>query len=125
MRTSIRLVLAAALAFATLALFACTEKGPSALSINDVRSDPSAYVGEITVTGIMGATAPRDPSIFGVMDKSELTCTSPNCNKYFLPVRYAGGIPQMGDEVVITGQFMPGGQLFAATSVKVLRNHPL
>lgn len=107
-------------------LSACKDSTPAALNINDLRSDPGAFNGTLTVTGILGAYSQHDPQIFGIMDKTELQCTSPNCNKFYLPVRYAGGpVPAYGDEVVITGSFMPGTSLFAATDLKVVRNHKL
>lgn len=107
-------------------LSACKDNTPAAaLNINDLRSDPGAFSGTLTVTGILGAYSQHDPQIFGIMDKTELQCTSPNCNKFYLPVRYAGQVPSYGDEVVITGSFMPGTSLFAATELKVVRNHKL
>jgi hypothetical protein len=118
----------AALVFA-LALSACNQgtAATSALNVNDLRSDPGAYSGELTVTGIMAAVSQQDAQIFGIMDKTELTCNSPNCNKYYLPVRFEGQRPAHGDEVVVTGTFvdMPGGKILAAKSVNVLRNHKL
>ncbi|WP_305045700.1 hypothetical protein [Geoalkalibacter sp.] len=108
-----------------VSLSACSENAPAALNVNDLRSDPGAFNGTLTVTGILGAFSQHDPQIFGIMDKSELQCTSPNCNKFYLPVRFAGQVPGYGDEVVITGSFMPGSMLFAATDLKVVRNHKL
>jgi predicted small lipoprotein YifL len=113
------------MALMLVTLTACQDRGPTALNINDLRSDPGAFTGTLTVTGILGAFSQHDPQIFGVMDKSELQCTSPNCNKFYLPVRFAGPIPAYGDEVVVTGSFMPGTTLFAATELKVIRNHSL
>lgn len=120
-----RALLGAAALAALVLLSACKDGGPKPLNINDIKSDPTAYTGEIRVTGIMAATAPADPRLFGVMDLTELACTTPNCNKYLLPVRYEGNLPALGDEVVVTGSFLPGGQVFAATSVTVVRNHKI
>ncbi|KIH75797.1 hypothetical protein SAMN05660860_02934 [Geoalkalibacter ferrihydriticus] len=108
-----------------VSLSACSENTPAALNINDLRTDPGAFTGTLTVTGILGAFSQNDPQIFGIMDKSELQCTSPNCNKFYLPVRYAGPAPAYGDELVVTGSFMPGTSLFAATDIKIVRNHNL
>ncbi len=114
--------------FAVLALLlvlsAC-DRSPAALNVNDVKSDPGAYKGELHIAGVMAAVAESDAQIFGIMDITELQCTTPDCHKFLLPVRYAGKVPAMGDEVVVSGEFIQGGQIFAATDVKVRRNHKL
>ncbi len=110
--------------FALFVLTAC-DSGPKALNVNDVKSDPGAYSGELSITGIMAAVAQNDPQVFGIMDVSELLCTSPDCHKFLLPVRFEGQRPAMGDEVVVTGEFVYGGRLFAAKNVTVRRNHKL
>lgn len=99
----------------------------SALQVNQVGADPSAYSGTITVTGIMAGTSPQDPSVFGMFDLKELQCTTPNCNKLYLPVKYQGAMPKPGDEVRVSGSFIktPGGFLFSASNVKVVRNHQI
>ena len=97
----------------------------NALQVNQVASDPSAYSGTVTVTGIMAGTFPQDPSVFGIFDLKELKCTTPNCNKIYLPVKYQGTMPKPGDEVWVGGSFMKTseGFLFLASNVKVVRNH--
>ena len=97
----------------------------AALQVNQVASDPSAYSGTITVTGIMAGVSPQDPSVFGIFDLKELQCKSPNCNKIYLPVRYQGTMPKLGDEVQVSGSFVPvsGSYIFSASNVKVVRNH--
>jgi hypothetical protein len=126
-RTYVRAAVAALIL--ALALSACNQgtAATSALNVNDLRSDPGAYSGELTVTGIMAAVSQQNPQIFGIMDKTELTCNNPDCHKYFLPVRFEGQRPAHGDEVVVTGTFidMPGGKILVAKSVNVLRNHKL
>jgi hypothetical protein len=99
----------------------------NALQVNDVGADPAAYVGEITIVGIMAATSNNDADIFGIMDKQELQCTVADCNKVLIPVKYDGEMPVMGDEVKITGSFTTssGGYLFTASDVHVIRNHTL
>ena len=99
----------------------------NALQVNQVTSDPSAYRGTITVTGIMAGIAPQDPSVFGIFDLKELQCNTPNCNKIYLPVKYQGVMPKLGDEVQVSGSFTPvsGSYLFSATNVKVVRNHKI
>jgi hypothetical protein len=117
----------AALAVVAVASIAAVnlKTGPLPLNVNDVRSDPTAFQGTLTIVGIMAAVSPTDPTIFGVMDKSELLCNSPNCNKFYLPVRYEGPRPAHGDEVEVTGTFTHGGRLLTATAVKTLRNHKI
>ncbi len=99
----------------------------NALQVNQVGADPSAYSGMITVTGIMAGTSPQDPGIFGMFDLKELQCTTPNCNKLYLPVKYQGSMPKPGDEVRVSGSFIntTGGFLFSATDVKVVRHHQI
>lgn len=98
-----------------------------ALGVNEVASDPAAFTGTITVTGVTYGFSRQDPNLFGIMDVKELQCQSPNCNKLILPVKYQGTLPAAGDEVRLTGSFVNtgGGYLFAAEQVKVLRNHKL
>lgn len=95
------------------------------LQVNQVASDPSAYSGAITVTGVMAGTSPQDPSVFGIFDLKELKCTTPNCNKIYLPVKHQGTMPKPGDEVQVSGGFVKtsDGYLFSASNVKVVRNH--
>ena len=98
-----------------------------ALGVNDVGADPAAYVGEITITGIMAAVSQEDATIFGIMDVAELQCQLENCNKIILPIQYGGQTPAMGDEVLVTGSFSDTqkGRLFKASNVQVVRNHQL
>lgn len=98
-----------------------------ALSVNEVASDPAAFTGTITVTGVTYGFSRQDPNIFGIMDVKELQCQSPNCNKLILPVKYQGQLPAGGDEISMTGSFVNagGGYLFAAEQIKVLRNHQI
>lgn len=101
--------------------------GANALQVNQVAADPSAYSGTVTVTGIMAGTSPQDPSVFGIFDIKELQCTTPNCNKIYLPVKHQGTMPKPGDEVRVSGSFIKtnNGYLFAASNVKVVRNHKI
>jgi hypothetical protein len=118
--------IAVALAVGIALAYALFFRGDAnALQVNQVASDPSAYSGTITVTGIMAGTSPQDPSVFGIFDLKELKCTTPNCNKIYLPVRYQGVMPKPGDEVQVSGSFtqVSGNYIFTAASVKVVRNH--
>lgn len=122
------LVLAAALAVGITLAYGMFFRGDAdALQVNQVASDPAAYSGTITVTGIMAGTSPQDPGIFGIFDLKELQCTTPNCNRLYLPVRYQGPMPKLGDEVRVSGSFLKtsGGFIFSASELKVVRNHHL
>ena len=76
---------------------------------------------------IMGGISQSDKSIFGIMDVKELQCKTQNCNKMFIPIKYQGQMPILGDEVKVSGSFvkMNDGYFFAAQNVKVLRNHKI
>ena len=115
-------LLSAAIAFAAIAC-----GGPSGLGVNQIRDNPSLLQGTVTVQGVVGGFSQQDPRIFGVMDLSELNCQNPNCGRFYLPVRADGSSPRIGDEVRITGRLTdePGGKVFAATKVHVVRNHRL
>lgn len=120
------LIIGGAVALVALILILVAGVGNSrALSVNDVGSDPAAFSGTITITGIVAGVSQQDPSIIGMMDKKELQCTTPNCNKFYLPFKASGYSPNRGDEVRATGSFAPagGGYIFMADSVKVVKNH--
>jgi len=123
------IVLAAALLVGVALAYALFFRGTAdTLQVNQVAADPSAYSGTITVTGIMAGTSPQDPSILGIFDLKELNCTTANCNKLYLPVKYQGAMPKPGDELLISGSFMKmsdGGFIFSAASLKVVRSHSL
>lgn len=122
------LIIAGALLLGVAVAFAAVQlSGPKALGVKEVSSDPAAFSGTITVVGIMGGVSQQDTTVFGIMDVMELKCTTPNCNKVFLPVKYQGQMPVVGDEVRVTGRFvsMEGGYLFTADGVKVVRHHKI
>ena len=110
------------IAFVTISM-----RDAKALNVRDVGGDPLSFTGVITITGIMGGVSRQDPSIFGVMDVSELQCKTVNCNKLLIPVKYQGKQPVLGDEVKISGSFVESGDglIFTAQNVKVLRNHKI
>lgn len=95
------------------------------LQVNQLAADPAAYNGPVTVTGITAGTSQQDPTVFGIFDLQELKCKTPNCEKIYLPVKYQGTMPKQGDEVRVIGTLVKsdGGFIFAATHVKVVRNH--
>lgn len=120
----------AAIALAVVAIIGfvvLTMGDAKALNVKDVGNDPASFKGTITITGIMGGVSQQDPSIFGIMDIKELQCKTQNCNKLFIPIRYQGQTPKIGDEVKVTGSFakLPDGFLFTAQQVKVVRNHKI
>lgn len=121
------LIAAAAIAGAVLTYLLFFKGSAQALQVNQVGADPSAYSGTITVTGVMAGTSPQDPTILGMFDLKELKCTTPNCNKFYLPVKYQGSMPKPGDEVRVSGSFLntQGGYLFMASSIKVVRHHQI
>lgn len=110
-----------------LAVVITTKSSGDILHVNQVGTDPLAYSGTITVTGIMAGFSTSDPGIFGIYDIKELQCTTPNCNKLYVPVRYQGTMPKVGDEILITGSFLkdPKGVVFTAEKLKVVRNHQI
>lgn len=104
-----------------------TSTDAKPLSVSDVASDPSAFNGTITITGVMGGISELDKSVFGIMDVKELQCKSQNCNKVFIPIKFQGQMPMLGDEVRVDGSFVKvgDGYLFSAKKIKVLRNHKI
>ena len=120
-------IAAAVVAGIALTYALVSKGGASTLQVNQVAADPSAYSGTVTVTGIMAGTSPQDPSVFGIFDIKELQCKTPNCNKIYLPVKHQGVMPKPGDEVRVSGSFVKtsDGYLFAASNVKVVRNHKI
>lgn len=108
-------------------VFLLSGDNAKAFSVNDVASDPAAFNGTITITGIMGGVSRVDKSVFGLMDVKELQCTTPNCNKLLIPVKYQGTAPVPGDEVRVTGSIIKitDGFMFVAQNVKVVRHHKI
>jgi len=126
MKKQYLIVAAGILLFASALIFTGT-RDTRALNVNDVAPDPLAYTGVITVTGIMAVVSKENPNLFGIMDKSELQCTTPDCSKFYLPISYKGSTPAVGDEVVVSGRFTKEerGVVFVAETVKILRNHSI
>ena len=122
------IVLAIALAVGIALAYGMFFRGDAdALQVNQVASDPAAYSGTITVSGVMAGTSPQNPGIFGIFDLKELQCTTANCNKLYLPIRYQGPMPKLGDEVRVSGSFIKTGDgfIFSASDLTVVRNHRL
>jgi hypothetical protein len=120
--------IAAALAVGIALSFALFYKGGAeVMNVNQVGSDPYAYSGNITVTGIMADISPENQAVFGMFDIKELKCKTANCNKLYLPVRHQGIMPKPGDELLVSGSFVQdgAGMVFAAKNIKVVRNHKI
>ena len=101
--------------------------GAKPLQVSDVQSDPFAYQGEIVISGVTSAFSEVNPALFGVMDTEELLqCKNFNCGAFVLPVKYVGssGLPQIGDEVKMTGTFTYDGEnlVFMVSKFTVVRN---
>ena len=101
-----------------------TIKEGGVLSVNDIQADPTAYKGNVTITGVVAKRHPSDPKVFAIIETSEAKiCKLTGCARFYLPVQYEGKIPVEWDEVNVTGSFTEGGQLlFKATKVEVLRH---
>lgn len=112
---------------AVLVTFAGCKSEAPAFQVNDVVSDPGAFNGSLTLEGVVYAYAQADATILGVMDKKELQCTTPNCNKVLMPVKVSTPRPAIGDEVKISGTIVKEewGYLMMASQVEVIRNHEL
>jgi hypothetical protein len=121
-------VLGAALVVGVILAFSLFgNRNANALSVNQVGADPLAYRGNIQVTGIMAGISDANPQIFGMFDVKELQCTTPNCNKVYIPVKNLGPMPKPGDEIVVSGSFerVGNGLQFNAQKIKVVRHHQI
>lgn len=119
--------LAAALVLSTALAFgiAGCQGDAKVVNVSEIGNKPEAFTGEMTVAGIMGGVSQYDKTVIGIMDVKEMECKSGNCQKLFIPVKVAGELPSVGDEVRATGQFRkyPNGFLFEAKKIKVVKKH--
>lgn len=117
----------------TVGIFLASSNGRSAktdreggiLSVNDIQSDPYAYKGTITITGVVADKSKYriDPEVFLIVETTEAKiCKITGCAKFYLPVRYKGEHPKEWDEVNVTGSFIEGNPFFAPDRVEVLRH---
>ena len=93
------------------------------LNVSDIQADPSSYKGIITINGVMAGVAKDDPKAFAIVDTSEVkACQRISCGTYYLMIKYNGKLPQLGDEINITGSFTGSGNnlIFNATEFKSL-----
>ena len=94
------------------------------LTVSDVQSNPNAYKGAITITGVVARFSKEDPKLFSIIDTAEAKhCKSTGCAKLYLPIKYDKEIPKEWDEINATGRFVEkGGLLFEATKIEVVRH---
>lgn len=120
------IILIAAIAITTLSNGKTkTVKEGGILSVNDIASDPSAFKGIITITGVVADKSrfKVPANIFLIVETSEAKiCKQTGCAKFYLPVQFEGILPKEWDEVNVTGSFVDGGRVFSATKVDVLRH---
>ena len=100
-----------------------TVKAGGILSINDIQSDPAAFRGVVTITGVVSRIAGPNPKTFMLVDTHEArSCKSTHCARFYQPVQHEGTLPKEWDEVNVTGSFVQGGELFQATKVEVIKH---
>ena len=93
------------------------------LNVSDIQADPSSYKGTITIDGVMAGTAKDDSTVFAIVNTAEVkACQSVGCGTFYLLVKYNGKLPQLGNEINITGSFTGSGDklIFNATEFKSL-----
>jgi hypothetical protein len=127
-----RVALMVTLAVISAGLLAgCAGKDDTAnlpvLSVNDIQSDPLAFVGRIKINGVASAFSEDDAAFFAVMDFAELmVCKNLYCEAYALPAKYTGSgpLPELADVVDIVGSFVQTdtGYYFEAVNIEVQRN---
>jgi len=95
--------------------------------VNDVVSDPGAFSKPLTLEGVVYTFAKGDSTIVGVMDKKELQCKTPNCNKALLAVKAPGKPLSVGDEIKASGSIVKEswGYVLKADSVEVVTRHKI
>jgi hypothetical protein len=120
--------LSAFMAIILLAGFAFAgSKNRQILSIRDIQSDPYAYKGTITVTGVVADKSRHSipPDVFLMVETLEAKlCKRTGCAKFYLPVKYKGEHPKEWDEVNITGKIteVEGNLIFIADEVEFIRH---
>lgn len=99
-------------------------KADGILSVDDIQADPGSFKGVIIVTGVVARMHPSDTKKFAVIETTEAKhCQSVGCAKFFLPVQYEGKLPQVWDEVNITGSLVKqDGFLLKASRIDTLRH---
>ena len=118
---------AAVLIFALAMISLTTGCREDVFQVNDIVSDPGAFSESLSLEGIVYKFSQGDSSIVGIMDKKELQCTTPNCNKALLAVRVPGPQLAIGDEVKVSGTIAKEswGYILQAEQVEVIAKHKL
>ncbi len=119
-----RRLLLCGVAFVIIALFSGCSNDGMTYQVNDVASDLGAFTIPLNIVGIVNVYSSTDADIVGIMDKKELQCTTPNCEKKLLAVRFEGERPKIGAEIKVYGSVV-GEKLFQAETLEVLANHNL
>ena len=94
------------------------------LNVNDFQAAPASFKGVITITGVVARLHPSAPKVFAIIETKEaIYCKEVDCAKFYLPVQYEGKLPQVWDEVSITGSLTrQDGFILKASRVDVLRH---
>ncbi len=94
------------------------------LNVNDVVSDPGAFLGEVNITGVVADKSRymvKDPDAMVLVDTREAKqCMQTGCASFTLVVKYKVDQPKEWVEVRITGRFSQGSTVFVARSVKII-----
>ncbi|UCF84084.1 MAG: hypothetical protein JSV50_00125 [Desulfobacteraceae bacterium] len=91
------------------------------LDVNSVAPDPSAYKGTIKIRGVVSKVFPSD-SLFILIDRREYkTCGVVTCATKLVPVRYSGALPEVKEEVVVTGQMVTAEKGFIFKGKEIQR----
>ena len=93
------------------------------LAVNDIKDDPMAFTGIITINGIVTEFSKENSALFGIEDK---TGTKSCCPNFVLYVNYDGDMPKLNDEVYITGSWLNdktqnGEPIFGVTEIEVVK----
>jgi len=97
-------------------------EAPGALDVNSVASDPSAYTGTIKVKGVVANVSPAETT-FALIDSREYkNCGVVTCASKFVHVHYAGSLPNVKEELVVTGEMVssPNGYVLEGKELQRL-----
>ena len=91
-----KFIVASAIIAISLGLTACgddEEAHVGAFTVEEIQDDPASFVGEVTLTGIVGDAESRD---FSIQNES---------GTFEVGVAYSGSqaLPQLGEEIVVEG----------------------
>ncbi len=75
-----------------------------ALMVDELRSNPGRFQGEIEVQGVVAGTS-AGRQLFGLIDVCEAQkCGTTDCAEFILPVKWGGKLPARGETVSVRGQ---------------------